>query len=113
MVQPVEPRVHREVLPHREAVPQSGRLGQEADAAGADATPSAGAIGSPSTSTRPDDGAMSPASMRSVVVLPAPFGPSSAKISPGGQLERHVLTATRSPNDLSGAALSTMLATLP
>ena len=34
---------------------------------------------------------MSPASIRSVVVLPAPLGPSRAKISPGSQLERDII----------------------
>ena len=34
---------------------------------------------------------MSPASMRSVVVLPAPLGPSRAKISPAAQLERDIV----------------------
>ena len=52
----------------------------------------------PSTVTRPDEGSISPASIRSVVVLPAPFGPSSAKISPGTRSNETSSTATRVPN---------------
>ena len=36
----------------------------------------------PLTVAVPEVGAMSPASIRTVVVLPAPFGPSRPKISP-------------------------------
>ena len=40
-------------------------------------------VSNPSTSTDPASGASSVQMMRRVVVLPAPFGPSSPKISPG------------------------------
>ena len=40
----------------------------------------------PSTSTVPDVGFTMPQTMLISVVLPAPFGPSSAKISPGRML---------------------------
>ena len=45
----------------------------------------------------PPLGRISPASIRSVVVLPAPFGPSRAKISPGASSKETSSTATRSP----------------
>jgi len=38
--------------------------------------------GSPTSSIVPPSGSMSPRQQRNVVVLPAPFGPSSAKHSP-------------------------------
>ena len=52
-------------------------------------------IGSPSTRTSPEEGSINPASMRRVVVLPAPFGPSSAKISPGTRSKETSSTASR------------------
>jgi hypothetical protein len=52
---------------------------------------------SPATSTVPDVGAINAASIRSVVVFPAPFGPSSAKISPAASSNETSSTATRSP----------------
>ena len=55
-------------------------------------------VASPPKRTVPDDGAISPASIRSVVVLPAPLGPSSAKISPRPSSNDTRSTATRSPN---------------
>src|SRR5580765_948340 len=45
--------------------------------------------------TLPPEGSISPVSIRSVVVLPAPFGPSSAKISPGASSNETSSTATR------------------
>src|SRR5688572_24665255 len=50
-----------------------------------------------STATVPDVGSIRPASIRSVVVLPAPLGPSSAKISPGANANETSSTATRVP----------------
>src|SRR5262252_6766210 len=43
-------------------------------------------------------GAINPASIRSVVVLPAPFGPSSATISDRPTSKLTSLTAVRGPN---------------
>src|SRR5262245_66639686 len=43
-------------------------------------------------------GAIKPASIRSVVVLPAPFGPSSATISDRPTSKLTSLTAVRAPN---------------
>ena len=44
---------------------------------------SASASGRPSNSTRPASGAKMFMIMRMIVLLPAPLGPSSPKISPG------------------------------
>ena len=52
----------------------------------------------PSIATVPLVGAISPASIRSVVVLPAPFGPSSATISPRPTSNVTSLTTVRKPN---------------
>jgi hypothetical protein len=54
-------------------------------------TPFSGVSGSPATLAEPDVGAMSVPSVRTVVVLPAPFGPRKPKTSPrveGDALER-------------------------
>ena len=52
----------------------------------------------PATVASPDVGASSPASRRTVVVLPAPFGPSSARIVPAGTVSDTSSTATTLPN---------------
>ncbi len=44
----------------------------------------------PSIEMRPASGRINPASIRIVVVLPAPFGPSSVTISPAFDRQRHV-----------------------
>ena len=88
---PVEPRVDGHVLANREVVPQARRFREKADALRAIRAPRRASSPSPSICTEPDVGAMSPASMRSVVVLPAPLGPSKAKISPAVQFERHIV----------------------
>jgi hypothetical protein len=56
------------------------------------------AVGCPRNCTAPEDGRIKPASMRSVVVLPAPFGPTSAKISPARTSNDTPSTAMRGPN---------------
>ena len=53
---------------------------------------------SPSIATVPDEGGISPPSIRSVVVFPAPFGPSSPNTSPPWTVNVTLSTATRSPN---------------
>src|SRR5262245_37007504 len=58
--------------------------------------------------TVPDDGRIRPASMRSVVVLPAPFGPTSAKISPARTSNDTSSTATRGPNVLVSESACSM-----
>src|SRR6185295_14357825 len=52
----------------------------------------------PSIAIDPLVGAIKPASIRSVVVLPAPFGPSSATISDRPTSNVTSLTAVRAPN---------------
>jgi hypothetical protein len=47
--------------------------------------------------TVPLVGTMMPARLVSVVVLPAPFGPTSPRISPGATLNDRRSTAVRSP----------------
>ena len=51
-------------------------------------------------STRPAVGSSSPATIRRVVVLPHPDGPSSAKNEPSGTVSVRSSTATKSPNRL-------------
>jgi hypothetical protein len=48
----------------------------------------------------PDVGCSSPATMRSVVVLPQPDGPSSAKKDPSGTVRSRDSTAVKAPNSL-------------
>ena len=48
-------------------------------------------------STRPASGSASPVSSVSIVVLPAPFGPSTPTRSPGPEPRRHVSSSTRPP----------------
>ena len=52
----------------------------------------------PSIEMRPAVGRINPASIRMVVVLPAPFGPSSATISPPWTDSDTSRTATRASN---------------
>ena len=60
-------------------------------------------MGSPNTLTCPWDGAVRPAIVRSSVVLPAPFGPSSA-VTPGSTASETSLTATTPPNHFDTAS---------
>jgi hypothetical protein len=50
--------------------------------------------GSPNSDAEPPLGRMSPIRMRMVVVLPAPFGPTKPKISPGSTANEMPSTAT-------------------
>jgi hypothetical protein len=52
----------------------------------------------PPTRALPEVGFIRPARIFKVVVLPAAFGPSTAKNSPGATVSVMSLTATRSPN---------------
>ena len=92
--QPMEPRVHEQILPYAQALPEAGRFGEESDP-----TAEPGRVlrrqRVPPKRTVPDEGSIRPASIRSVVVLPAPFGPSSAKTSPGTSSNDTSSTATR------------------
>ncbi len=59
-----------------------------------------GAMSNPATRAVPASGAKSPASMRRVVVLPAPLGPSSPNTSPRCTSNVMSLQADRPSNDL-------------
>src|SRR5436309_15137887 len=61
------------------------------------AFPVARVSGTPSIVTEPDVGSINPASIRIVVVLPAPFGPSSATISPRATSNVMASTTRRAP----------------
>src|SRR6187397_773172 len=63
---------------------------------------------SPSTRTCPESGRISVYSMRSVVVLPAPFGPSRPVISPSRATKLTPATACTLPNDLWRSRTSSM-----
>ena len=67
------------------------------------ATPFAAVSGSPQTVADPDVGAMSVASVRTVVVLPAPLGPRKPKTSPRSISNDTSSNAMRSPNRLPSA----------
>jgi hypothetical protein len=54
-------------------------------------------MSSPSTVTRPALGAKRPSRIAMVVVLPAPFAPSSAVVLPAGTAKLRSETATTSP----------------
>ena len=58
---------------------------------------SASVMFTPSSSTRPAFTASSPARMRSVVVLPEPDGPKSAKNSPGAMSRSTPCSAVNAP----------------
>ena len=51
----------------------------------------------PRTSSWPESGARRPSSISTVVVLPAPFGPSSPKTSPGATSKETPSTACTAP----------------
>ena len=56
------------------------------------------AVSAPNTLIRPSIGLSRVTSIRMVVVLPAPFGPSRPKVSPGWMARSTWSTATWSPN---------------
>src|SRR5580692_9939352 len=65
-------------------------------------------MSNPQTRALPEVGFMRPASILSVVVLPAAFGPSMAKNSPRGIVSEISLTAVMSPNFLTRLTSSIM-----
>jgi hypothetical protein len=69
---------HREQLAHREIADQRAGLEHHADRAAGDRLRRR----APNTDTVPASGSLDPRSMSIVVDFPAPFGPSSATISP-------------------------------
>jgi hypothetical protein len=60
----------------------------------------AAAGGRPNTDTVPVSGRVRPSIMSIVVVLPAPFGPSNATVSPGAMIRSIDRTARTGPKDL-------------
>jgi hypothetical protein len=54
----------------------------------------------PNSDTVPESGRVSPRTMSIVVVLPAPFGPNRATVSPGAIVRSSDRTARTSPYDL-------------
>ncbi len=60
--------------------------------------PFSGVRGSPATEARPELGAIRVPRVRTVVVLPAPFGPRKPKTSPHPTSKETSSNATRSPN---------------
>ena len=63
-------------------------------------TPFSGVSGTPATVAEPEVGAMRVPSARTVVVFPAPFGPSSPNTSPWPTSNETSRKATRSPKRL-------------
>ena len=63
--------------------------------------------GAPSSVTRPESGLKMSSMTRMAVVLPAPLGPSSPKISPGPTSNDTSSTARVSPNDLERCSTET------
>src|SRR5205085_1245387 len=64
------------------------------------------------TTALPSDGAISAASMRTVVVLPAPFGPRKPKTVPAGIASVKSSTAVRSPKRRVSLVVSIALTTI-
>src|SRR5450759_1476551 len=62
----------------------------------------------PATRALPDVGLSSPASTRRSVVFPAPFGPKSARHSPGASENVTPATARLDPNSRASSATSTI-----
>lgn len=56
--------------------------------------------GIPNSAMLPESGLVRPSTMSSVVVLPAPFGPRMATVSPRGMLRSIESTASSPPYDL-------------
>ena len=84
--QVVEPADHVEVLEARQVLVDGGVLARQPDACGA--RPAAGSSTSmPATSAEPLSGCRSVVRMRTMVVLPAPLGPSRPSTDPVGTVE--------------------------
>src|SRR5688572_757378 len=64
--------------------------------------------GIPARRALPEDGFSSPASTRKSVVFPAPFGPNTARQSPGASENVTPATAIRDPNARVTSSTSTM-----
>src|SRR5690242_667512 len=72
-------------------------------------SPAAGS--KPSTETRPESRLRNPSRISTVVVLPAPFGPSNAKTSPSATVKLMPRTACTAPYDLCRSTTSTAAVT--
>ena len=96
MLHPIQPRVDEQVEPNGQSIPEPGRFGEETDARRGLRRGARGVNGIPAMLARPPDGTIRPPSILSVVVLPAPFGPSRPKISPGSTRSDTPSTAIRS-----------------
>src|SRR3954465_11345539 len=66
----------------------------------------------PSTRTSPLSGVTSPAIIETVVVLPAPFGPSRPTSVPRSTVNDTSSTATSEPNDFRRGLMGSMSATI-
>ena len=97
--QAVEAGEALQVLGHAQAEVEPGRLGHDRDAL-ADLDPVGRVRAKPATTAEPELGAMRVPSMRTVVVLPAPFGPRNPNTSPLATLSDRPSTAVRSPKRL-------------
>src|SRR5688500_181767 len=64
--------------------------------------------GMPASRALPDDGLRRPASRRRSVVLPAPFGPKTARQSPGARENETPATACLDPKARAMSATSTI-----
>ena len=82
-----------QVLCHRQ-LPIERKLLRDVTQCAGELRPGARRTSTPATSQPPPEAGKSPHSMRKVVVLPAPFGPSSPNISPRLTLKLTWLTAT-------------------
>ena len=97
VVDAVEPRHQPQVLVDGQILEQVRLVGHERQPPfGLDAA-SVAPISKPSIRTVPVDGLRMPASVRSVVVLPAPLGPISPTISPAADLERQAVDGDEGP----------------
>src|SRR5579859_5315341 len=67
----------------------------------------------PSSRTLPPSGRIWPLSMLKQVLLPAPFGPISARISPAASAKPTSRTAATPPKDLRRPATSSSIGRLP
>jgi hypothetical protein len=86
--------VEVEVLPHRELAVERVGLGDDADGLLGEA--GCATTSTPATFAVPDVGTTLVVSIPAVVVFPAPFGPSSPKISPRRTVRLSESTARKS-----------------
>ncbi len=90
-------RAELEVLAHREAREDRAALGRERDAVGHEILGRSSAVGLPAKVMVPLVSGKRPITLFSVVVLPAPFAPMMATISPGNTSRLIPLSALMPP----------------